>query len=274
LLLLLPLPAVLLGAFAASRSGVSLKAFAVNGAAVVAGAGVAALVGRLPGPALARASLPLALVALLLTAATLLFPGLDGIHRWLALGPLRLHASTVVAPWVLLGMSVLLHQRFAYAAALAVAMSVLHAVQPDAGQGTAFSLAAALLLASARSTPWPMRALACAGTLAAGLAAWLQPDPLAAVPHVERIVHLAAGLSPVLGVVAVLALALLGVPAALGLNTRAGALSGSLLVYLAAAVGVTALGNFPVPVMGAGAGPILGWYLATGILAAACSRPP
>ncbi|WP_233585080.1 hypothetical protein [Corallococcus sp. CA054B] len=47
------------------------------------------------------------------------------------------------------------------------------------------------------------------------------------------------------------------------------ALPASLVVYIAATLGVTTLGNFPVPVMGAGAGLILGWYAATGILAAA-----
>ncbi len=271
-LLLLPLPALVLGALVAQRSGVSAKAFAVNAAAAVVGSGVAAFVSRLPATALARASVP----AVLLTAATLLFPGLDGIHRWIALGPLRLHASAVLAPWVLLGMSAALHGRFAQATALALGMSAVHAAQPDAGQGTAFALAAGALLACAGTTHWLKRALACAGTLAVGFSAWLQPDPLAAVPHVERIVHLAAGLSPMLGLAAVLTLALLLLPAALGMRRGSDerALSGSLLVYLAATLGVTALGNFPVPVMGAGAGPVLGWYAATGILMASSRRAP
>lgn len=97
--------------------------------------------------------MPGALIALLLTAATLLFPGFSGAHRWLELGPLRLHASPVLAPWALLGVSAALNRRFASATALAVGMLVLHAVQPDAGQGTAFALAAASLLARAHATP-------------------------------------------------------------------------------------------------------------------------
>ncbi|XXF78055.1 hypothetical protein P2318_34170 [Myxococcaceae bacterium GXIMD 01537] len=273
--LLLPLPAMLLGTLVAHRQGVSATAFAMNAIAAALGAGVAVSVRRFASTTLGRASVPMAIAAVLLTASTLLFPGLDGIHRWLAFGPLRIHASAIAVPWVLLGMSASLHRRFAIAAALALGMSAVHAAQPDAGQGTAFALAASFLLFRAPSTPWLPRLLCCAGTLVIGFAAWLRPDPLAAVPHVERIVHLAAGWSPALGVLSVLALALLVVPA---VRSTAQAQMGdglamSLVVYLAATVGVTELGNFPVPVMGAGAGPILGWYMATGILAASWRRP-
>ncbi|WP_246357295.1 hypothetical protein [Pyxidicoccus fallax] len=267
---LLPLPAILLGAYVTSRSGTSAKAFAVNGAAVVLGTAMTVAVGRLSDATLRRVSV----VAVLLTASTLLFTGLDGVRRWMELGPVRLHASSVFAPWVLVAISASLHRRFALSVVLALAMSAIHVAQPDAGQGTAFALAAVTLLARARSIPWPRRALGCAGVLALGLAAWFRVDPLHAVPHVERIVHLAAAQGPVLGALAVLSLALLFVPS-VWTATRAptsdapGAmLSVSLAVYLAVTVLVTELGNFPVPVLGAGAGAVLGWYAMTGMLVA------
>jgi hypothetical protein len=40
------------------------------------------------------------------------------------------------------------------------------------------------------------------------------------------------------------------------------------LTHLAAQIAVTELGNFPVPVIGAGASPILGWYIMAGLLMA------
>ncbi|NVI98582.1 hypothetical protein HV824_10680 [Myxococcus sp. AM009] len=254
---------MLLGAFVAWRSGAPIAAFAVNATAAALGAGAAAMVGRLSSAALLRVSGPLSVVAVLLTASTLLFPGLDEVHRWIELGPIRLHASAVAVPWVLLGMSEAMHRRFSAAAVLAVGLSAVHAAQPDAGQGTAFALAASTLLARAHSTHWLQRAVSCTVVLLIGFGAWLQPDPLAAVPHVERILQLAASLSPALGLVAVVALALLLLPAATGT-----AVATSLFVYIAATLCVPMLGNFPVPVMGAGAGPVLGWYMATGILAA------
>jgi hypothetical protein len=42
-------------------------------------------------------------------------------------------------------------------------------------------------------------------------------------------------------------------------------------LYLMALVGMTFFGNFPVPVMGAGAGPVLGWCAIVAVLAL---RPP
>ncbi|WP_426752377.1 hypothetical protein [Myxococcus sp. Y35] len=270
--LLLPFPAMLLGAFTAWRSGAPAAAFALNAVATALGAGVALVAGRQSSMALPRVALPLAVIAVLLTASTLLFPGIEGVHRWLGLGPVRLHASAVATPWVLLGMSATLHQRFAVSAALALGVSTVHAAQPDAGQGTAFALAASLLLVRARPTSWRRRLVCCAGVLVLGFGSWLRPDPLAAVPHVERIVQLAAGLAPALGAVAVLALALLLVPMVPGVIAGAD-LSIGLAVYVAATLCVPALGNFPVPIMGAGAGPVLGWYMAMGILMAA-RRPP
>ncbi|WP_205507650.1 hypothetical protein [Myxococcus vastator] len=136
---------------------------------------MAFLLGRQPDLTRSRAATPLAIIAILLTASTLLFPGLEGIHRWVALGPVRLHASAIATPWVLLGMSAALHQRFAASAA-----------QPDTGQGTAFALAASALLLRAHPATWLPRLVSCAGVLALGACAWLRPDPLAAVPHVGR----------------------------------------------------------------------------------------
>lgn len=45
----------------------------------------------------------------------------------------------------------------------------------------------------------------------------------------------------------------------------------ALLLYLLASFIVTFIGNFPVPVFGAGAGPVLGWYALLGIRATAAS---
>ncbi|AKF82582.1 hypothetical protein MFUL124B02_28880 [Myxococcus fulvus 124B02] len=279
--ILLPLPAVLLGAVIARRIDVPFSALAINGVAALLGAAVAITVGRRPSTTLLRAAVPIAVVATLLTAATLLFPGLDGIHRWLALGPIRLHASSVLVPWLLLGMSAALRVHIAIAAALAVVLSAIHAAQPDAGQATAFALAASLLLARAHATSWLLRAVSCAAVLGISATAWLRPDPLEPVDHVEHIFQLAFRWNPLIGLIAGLALALLLVPGITGITRALTAehddalvsLSASFVLYFAAAFAVTELGHFPVPVMGTGAGHILGWYSASGILAAlVCPR--
>ncbi len=272
--LLLPLPAMFLGAFTAGRSGNPTGVFATNAVAAVLGLGVAVLLGRITRTRLQQIAVPLATGAVLLTAATLLAPGLDGVHRWLQLGPLRLHASTLATPWVLLGISVALKQRFGVSVFLALSMAAVHTAQPDAGQATAFAIAASCVLA--RATAWPPRILSCIAVLGLGMSAWLRPDPLEAVPHVEGIVGLAFTLTPALGLAAVLALALILLPMVTGgrQGPESDVLPLSLGVYIAATLCVPLLGDFPVPVMGAGASPVLGWYMAVGMLASWRSPSP
>jgi hypothetical protein len=54
----------------------------------------------------------------------------------------------------------------------------------------------------------------------------------------------------------------------------AGALALAFIVYLLAAVAATFCGNYPVPVMGAGAGPVLGWYAMAASLRCAVAPAP
>lgn len=100
----------------------------------------------------------------------------------------------------------------------------------------------------------------------------MRPDSLGAVPHVERILHMAAAQGVLWLLASLVTLAALMLPAvhpaARFRSTRgeAALLAMSLAVYFAATVAVTELGNFPVPVVGAGAGPVLGWYSMLGLL--------
>jgi hypothetical protein len=123
----------------------------------------------------------------------------------------------------------------------------------------------------------PRERLAALAVIGTALA-WGRADPLSAVPHVERILHLAAAQGVLWLLVALVALGGLFLPMAHGVaglrSTRSetGAMAVSLGAYFGAALAVTELGNFPVPVLGAGAGHVLGWYSALGILRS--SLPP
>ncbi|HVX94676.1 MAG TPA: hypothetical protein VHK47_07185 [Polyangia bacterium] len=94
--------------------------------------------------------------------------------------------------------------------------------------------------------------VALASALFAG-ATWLRPDPLPAVDHVERILGLAWSSGALTTAAALAAIGALFVSLPIARAPTAG-------LYLGVAFAVTFLGNFPVPVLGAGAGPVLGWY--------------
>lgn len=253
------------GALVLARSGLPTGRLALHIGALALGLVVLAVAARLAprrGPLLGA----LATAAL---ALPLLFPGLDGVHRWLVFGPLRLHASALVAPLVVFAISALLGQgRPLGAAGLAFTAQALHALQPDAGQATSLALACVALALTAGGAPGPRAALALVAALPA-FVAWTRPDPLLPVPEVEGALALAAALGP--GTLAVSLLALVALPLP-GLAARTPAGPG-LAAYLAGTILAPALGAFPVPALGWGASPILGTCLALG-LASLDPRPP
>jgi cell division protein FtsW (lipid II flippase) len=199
-------------------------------------------------------------------AATLVAPGVDGVHRWVPLGPLRLHAAAVFLPLLLVGMQGLSQARgWWVSAGVAVGVALLLLLQPDAAQATAFAAGSlVLLLPLARRDPLRVICLLSLPLLA-GLT-WLRRDPLAPVAYVEGIVGLAAGLGAGWAVAAAVSLLVLPVPFVLagrGAGKHAGLALGT---YVTITVLAAFLGNFPVPVMGYGISPIIGYFAGLGIL--------
>ncbi len=195
---------------------------------------------------------------------------IDGVRRWVGAGPIRLHASAVVAPLVLLSVSSLLTRRRLLAAFVLVAsVQLVHVAQPDAGQATALALA--VVVATVR-TPLTLvsRAALAFVALAGALASWYRPDPLEPAPLVEGMLFEALELGPAFGVAA--AVALVGLPGVALLRHRGNASASDvdagvvLATYFASTIAVTFLGDFPTPVLGFGASPILGAAVGLGLL--------
>lgn len=260
--LISPLPAIAAGVFAVHSAGLPLTSFAPNLVAVLLGAALVLGTQTLPLASLARGGL---FASVVLLAATLVFPGMDGVHRWLELGPVRLNASAVVLPWLLLGFAC--ERRPVPAFAAGVLALGLHLAQPDAGQQTAF-VAGMLAIALCDRRGWRFR---LAGVGLAALAwTWLRPDPLVPVPQVEEVYQLALRGPPTAFLAALGLGCLVGVPAWLIWRSRPGPEARPLVLAIVAAslatLVVPLLGAFPVPVMGAGAGPVLGWFGALAVV--------
>ncbi|WP_026092219.1 hypothetical protein [Porphyrobacter sp. AAP82] len=133
---------------------------AVNAGALAAALGWIML-GRLPKARRVRIGIALAL-ALALFGPLLTGPDLDGVRRWIAIGPVSLNAGMLLLP--LLTMLAARETR-AGPAILGLAAAAL-ALQPDAAALAALALAAAVLAAHHRSIGF-----AAAGIAAGGLAA-------------------------------------------------------------------------------------------------------
>lgn len=263
---LLSLAAVLTGCAIASASGVSVGSWSRNLIAWVAGALAAALFAIQRSRGFLRALVVAAPAGL---AATLLNPGQEGVHRWVDVGPVHATLAAILLPPAVVALAALWdRERWTWiAAALA---GVLLVLQPDASQATAFG-GGLLVILLRLPAPRAARAAGTLAVLALVAAAWLRPDPLEPVAEVEGIVGLAARWSlPV----ALLAVALLAgvVLSPLRMGRGDGGPPRTAAMALAACFALTALaplaGAFPVPLLGVGMSPVIGFWLGCGALLA------
>ena len=263
-------PALCVGAFVMSRSGVEYGLWLEN---VVVGAILTvvcvslAVVPRSRGRTNSAVWAGVTVVALVVLAATLTQAGVDGVRRWLPIGPLRLHVASVALPVLVVAIARQVssgaeRSRLLLARIVAIATVATLLMQPDASQASAFALAVAVLFLLGRrssSADW----LVVTIVVACAVATWFRSDSLAPVPHVEGVVSLAGDIGLAWLVACLVALVLLP----LSLLVTAVSLKGEGIVHLAIALYLVAvcaapfLGVYPVPVIGYGLSPILGYFV-------------
>jgi cell division protein FtsW (lipid II flippase) len=229
-----------------------------NVAAAVVGAAIA--VYGLRRRASPTRGLAITIVAVVLLLATLAVEGVQGVHRWIRIGSLTIHVASLSIPLVLVELDRILRDaRLAIAFAVLLTVAATLAMQPDAGQATAFAGAGILLLA----VHWKRNRIAVAVMLAlltlAGLS-FLRNDPLAPVPHVEEIASRIAQQGAAWAAAVVIALTLPIVPFVTRTNRASTSAGLAVAVYLALATAASYWGHFPVPVLGYGMSPIIGYF--------------
>ena len=202
------------------------------------------------------------IVFTLLGIAIPLLAEAPGPKRWASLGPMNLYMAPVLLPSFLVACSAWIarggrSRHFALTAI--VGASVLLAAQPDASQALALLAATAVAVASSPSrSPASIVALAFAALATAW--AFSQPDPMQPVAHVEGVFALAFGHSLFAGA-AVIASAVVLV-AGLHANSSGGRTWLSVAaVYYAVLFACSVAGLTPAPLIGYGAGPLLGFGL-------------
>ena len=262
---LVSLAAVLAGLAICSAGGVPLTVGLRDIAAWAIGAVVAAIIAL----KVRRSALPVFLwllpVGLL---AGFLNPGIEGVHRWLALGPVQANVVMLLGPAFVVAFAARMDfwptgSWLAILAALA-----LTATQPDASQAAGLAAVAVLAAWSFHARP-RSRLILVALAIGAAVWAWQRPDPLAPVPEVEGVIGLAFAQSVSMGALALSLLILTAVAPSLAATSPAARLPAlSLALFLLAWAAAPFLGAFPVPFLGMGPSPIVGAWLGVGLLAA------
>ncbi|MDX2220566.1 MAG: hypothetical protein SF172_16225 [Burkholderiales bacterium] len=212
-----------------------------------------------------------ALVIVALSVVGLMIPLLNdrpGPDRWASIGPLNLYLAPMLLPSFVAACSFFVRQpeRQWIAALIAIlVVALLLVLQPDASQMLGLLVASGVL--AIRYRLGAARSFLLLLPLAV-LAAWAfsVPDPLQPVPHVEEVFKLALSHSYFAGI-AVIASALAFI-VGLWIQSRVGpAWLSAVAAYYAVLFACSSAGLTPAPLVGYGAGPILGFGLMVGLLA-------
>ena len=235
----------------------------VNAGALTLGLAIIGVSPHLDASRTQRFAVAALLVLLMLPLLT--GPYVNGIARWLPLGPFTLHAGMLGIPLL----AVLAARDEDYSAPILLAGILAAAFQPDAASGLALTFAAMGLYNAKRD--WKDGVVAGTGFFAT-LVMWVRGE-LPAQPFVERVLVDVAVVQP-LAALALLAclvasflLILHALPAPLA---QRHALAGTLFGFSIAAV----LSNYPSALIGYGAAPILGFAVALSQIERAKSKAP
>lgn len=238
--------------------------WAVHLVALVMGVALHFLLLRLP-PRPTTFGLVLPLVCLCVMAMTLGAQGLEGVRRWVSVGPLLVHLSSLLSPLLLVACAMVARSHPTYSVLLLLSAQAAHMLQPDAGQATAFGIGALFVPISARRTVSVSVKLVL---LVSVCGAWFLPDPLGPMPFVEDILQRAFSIGILAGSSAILGLLLYAVsPLCSSTSDARGAgLRQMLASYFALTAVVTTFGEFPVPLIGYGPSPLIGAFLGIAML--------
>ena len=188
-------------------------------------------------------------------------------ERWISVGPVRLYIAPVLLPSFIGACSVYVgedskQQMVSFTAVLATGL--LLSLQPDASQVLGLTAASAVVVAQHRLGVFRLGAVAF---LLGALTLWAfsLPDPLEPVPHVEEVFALALSHSLFAGLAIIASAGAfivgLWIRSRSGPSWLAAVASYYMVLFVCSTTGIT-----PAPLLGYGAGPILGFGLMTGLL--------
>ena len=257
----LMLPAIVLGTLAMISYGVTSSIWIQNIIIWIVGTVLGSVIiirNNNKNISIGNVSYPIILVALLVLPFW--FNGLDGVHRWLSLGPINLYIASIILPLLIIHLwKLALNNREHYVIGLTFITLVILLFHPDAGQLTAFACATAIIIWKKISNKM-IKLLSIALTVVFGIVSWVFLDDLAPVPYVEHIIFLVADLGNIWLILGILSLLLLVFP--FFFYGKKSITSLSLGVYFLMTMIVTLVGNFPMPVMGYGISPVIGYLIA------------
>jgi len=262
--LIVALPTVLIGASAMNVNDIKGMIVILNSICLIIGWLISCFVISQKAKQ-SKSKIPeILIIALILVMYVLTFidPGVDGVHRWLSIGPINLYISSIFTPLLIIELWILKKRNNAiWVEILTVLVAVLLCLQPDASQLTAFSIPMVLMLLNKPSKK--ILSYFVSGILIfLVITSWIRLDSLPAVVYVEDILGLVMDRGLIWSVLGVISLIILPMPFFFLSKQSEKMPSWCIGLYFAIILITTFFGNFPVPLMGYGISPIIGYLIA------------
>ncbi|MBM7868608.1 cell division protein FtsW (lipid II flippase) [Clostridium pascui] len=201
------------------------------------------------------------LISLIFIILTLIMSGIAGVHRWVSIGIIKFNASMIVLPIIIIASWKLLHVKSLWITTVTtITISVLLTIQPDASQLTGFAIPMMVMLVS-RTDKKSLRLIMVVVLSTLIIISWVFLDSLPAVAYVEGILGLLKNVGLVWFILGLISLIMLPVPFIFFSPKNLKLPSICLGLYFMIILISTLFGNFPVPLMGYGISPIIGYFI-------------
>lgn len=202
------------------------------------------------------------IIAVILLILTFINSGVEGVHRWVSIGPIRLYVSVIVVPIIMINLCRLVESIGAGRWILvisAICISIILVLQPDASIVTAFAIPMMILLWNKNKNIFYFFSVVFLCGLI--IFSWIFLDGLAPVSYVEGIMGLVANMGIIWVILGIISLVILPLPFIFFPPKEYKLLSLCIGIYYVIILISTVFGNFPVPLMGYGISPIIGYFI-------------
>ena len=225
---------------------------------------------RVPQMSLRSSLLAVTVILPALLACTFVGPTVDNVHRWIALGPLKLHVAMLLLPF--LATQMFRHDKQLISVTV-ILSAIIIALQPDRASAAALFLTSLCWLCFMRNG-WSL--VTVVGSGSSLLSTMLKADTLPPARFVENVISDAAVIH--VGIAVLLtATMMLAIAASLFAGLRNGLARGApFIAWSACLIGyflASCAGPYPIPLLGYGVSPILGFGLALAMMRQESNKP-
>lgn len=261
--IIVSIPAVIIGVIAMIHSGVPVYIWIQNIASLVIGGGISYII--LSNDIKIKKSFSpyrITIVSIVLLISTFISSNVEGVHRWISIGGISLNIAMIVIPMTIIALERVLEIKgFITYSIITIGIAILITMQPDASQLTGFAIPMIIIMLCKCSKSIG-RNIIIGLLFILIILSWMFLDSLQPVDYVEKILGLVTTMGYGWLVLGDISLLLLTIPFIFfpPRNYRLQSLCVG-LYYIIILIS-TIFGNFPVPLMGYGASPIIGYFIA------------